>query len=74
MIQRKEAEKGVKNRYTNSGGPKKDTSQFHEYYFLQMCGYSNGNIRSDLMETHHTDSLKEAQNAYQLQQTVENVD
>lgn len=26
-----------------------------EYYFLQMCGYSNGNIRSDLMETHRSD-------------------
>lgn len=25
-----------------------------EYYFLQMCGYSNGNIRSDLMETHRS--------------------
>lgn len=26
-----------------------------EYYFLQMCGYSNGNLRSDLMETHRSD-------------------
>ena len=26
-----------------------------EYYFLQMCGYSNGNIRSDLMEKHRSD-------------------
>ena len=26
-----------------------------EYYFLQMCGYSNGNIRSVLMENHRTD-------------------
>ena len=26
-----------------------------EYYFLQMCGYSNGNIRSDLLETHRSD-------------------
>lgn len=25
-----------------------------EYYFLQMCGYSNGNIRSDLLETHRS--------------------
>ncbi len=26
-----------------------------EYYFLQMCGYSNGNIRSNLMEAHRSD-------------------
>ena len=26
-----------------------------EYYFLQMCGYSNGNIRSALMEAHRPD-------------------
>lgn len=26
-----------------------------EYYFLQMCGYSNGNIRSVLMEAHRPD-------------------
>lgn len=26
-----------------------------EYHFLQMCGYSNGNIRSNLLEVHHKD-------------------
>lgn len=31
------------------------TRRILEYYFLQMCGYSNGNIRSDLMEKHRPD-------------------
>lgn len=31
------------------------TRRILEYYFLQMCGYSNGNIRSDLLETHRPD-------------------
>jgi len=31
------------------------TRRILEYYFLQMCGYSNGNIRSDLMERHRSD-------------------
>ena len=31
------------------------TRRILEYYFLQMCGYSNGNIRSDLLEKHRPD-------------------
>lgn len=31
------------------------TRRILEYYFLQMCGYSNGNIRSDLLESHRSD-------------------
>ena len=26
--------------------------QILEYYFLQICGYKNGNLRSDLLEKH----------------------
>lgn len=31
------------------------TRRILEYYFLQMCGYSNGNIRDDLLEKHRPD-------------------
>ena len=34
------------------------TRRILEYYFLQMCGYSSGDLRTDLLERHRTDVEK----------------
>ncbi len=31
------------------------TRRILEYYFLQICGYSSGNLRTDLLDKHQTD-------------------